>query len=233
MLLPHVYESLAQNGVSINSVNESLAAMSEKINSTDTYVRGIWDSVEGQKSAIAAIVTGSSPSDVSDDVKMAIMDVSSSVEEVRTGMRNLKAAQDESKNTLKTSLDSAIYGLKQDNREIVEFMQRMNTNIVSATNDPDKARREEEAKIRDEELKRSLDERFKAQEDFVHKESVKVYRNVQAVINEKTDRQTDGIDSIIKKNTAQMNQVKVIAIIAAALSGIDIVLQVLKMFGVI
>ncbi len=159
-----------------------------------------------------------------------------SIDELKESIRTLKAGQDESKNSLKTSFDSAIYGLKQDNREIVEFMQRMNSNIVAKNDDSDKEQREQEALEREQENKKAFEERIKTNEDFMHRESVKVYRNVQAVINEKIDIQTEALEMKVKKNAALMNQVKILAIFAVILGGVDmagIIAIILKLFGVL
>ena len=184
-----------------------------------------------------ALQLQSAPQDSSslsaEELKAPLIDILTGTEEVRTAVRNLKNANDDTKSTLKTSLDSAIYGLKQDNKEIVEFMQRMNANILAKPVDPDAERKEEEAKKRDEEQRQAFEERIKLAEDFMHKESVKVYRNVQAVINEKTDRQTDGLDGRVKESTSKIGQVKTIAIIAAGLSGVSVVLQVLSILGIL
>lgn len=228
----------------IESINNSLEEKSatvftvindinEKNTEIDTYVKGIWDSVEAQKGALQSIIDKPAGGRESDEMRAAVAEIASSVEEIRTGLRSVQNVQSESKDTLKTSLDSAIYGLKQDNREIVEFVQRMNTNLMASVNDPDKDKKEEEAVAKEEARKQEIEERFKQTEDFMHKESVKVYRNVQAVVNEKMDRHADNVELGNKQLVAQVAQVKTVAVIAALLSGIDIIINVLKIFGII
>lgn len=228
----------------IESINNSLEEKSatvftvindinEKNTEIDTYVKGIWDSVEAQKGTLQSIIDKPAGGRESDEMRAAVAEIASSVEEIRTGLRSVQNVQSESKDTLKTSLDSAIYGLKQDNREIVEFVQRMNTNLMASVNDPDKDKKEEEAVAKEEARKQEIEERFKQTEDFMHKESVKVYRNVQAVVNEKMDRHADNVELGNKQLVAQVAQVKTVAVIAALLSGIDIIINVLKIFGII
>ena len=228
----------------IESINKSLEEKSatvftvindinEKNTEIDTYVKGIWDSVEAQKGALQSIIDKPAGGRESDEMRAAVAEIASSVEEIRTGLRSVQNVQSESKDTLKTSLDSAIYGLKQDNREIVEFVQSMNTNLMASVNDPDKDKKEEEAVAKEEARKQEIEERFKQTEDFMHKESVKVYRNVQAVVNEKMDRHADNVELGNKQLVAQVAQVKTVAVIAALLSGIDIIINVLKIFGII
>lgn len=81
-----------------------------------------------------------------------------------------------------------------------------------------------------------LDEVQKHIEDYVHKEDVKVYRNVQAVINEQLSVKVrdlndhmDQIEKAVKKN----NGTKGLVVLAVILSGASVVMQVLSMLGVL
>lgn len=81
-----------------------------------------------------------------------------------------------------------------------------------------------------------LDEVQKHIEDYVHKEDVKVYRNVQAVINEQLSVKVrdlndhmDQIEKAVKKN----NGTKGLVVLAVLLSGASVVMQVLSMLGVL
>ena len=206
-----------------------LSGVLEKEGIIESYVKGLWDSIEAIK---ASLGENAGRGGESEELRAAVVEIVTSVDDLQTSVRNLRAAQDETRNTLKTSLDSAIYGLKQDNREIVEFLQRMNSNILAPRVDPEKEKKEEEAKQKEEDAKKLFEDRMKANEDFMHKESVKVYRNVQAVLNEKTDRQTDGIEIRLKELEAKVSTVKVLGIVAVILGGADIVLQVLKILGI-
>lgn len=213
---------------SLENANNSVSFDEESKN----YITNIWNSVEATRNAVAAM-DNKAEDDSSSDTKAAMVELTADAIEIKTSLKNLKSSSEENKNALKASLDSAIYGLKQDNKEIVEFIQRMNSNITAKQNDPEIERKEEEARQREEENKKAIEERFKMTEDFMHKESVKVYRNVQAVINEKQDQQTAGLEAKVKTNTAGIGQVKVIAIVAAALSGLSLVAQVLSIFGIL
>ena len=217
------------------TIDSTVASVKEKTDTIDTYVRGLWESVEATKSALLKLseknAENAEPGQEVDNE--ALNSAIASIDELKESIRSLKAGQDESKNSLKTSFDSAIYGLKQDNREIVEFMQRMNSNIVAKNDDSDREQKEQEALEREQENKKAFEERIKTNEDFMHKESVKVYRNVQAVINEKIDIQTESLEMKVKKNASLIGQVKVVAVISAILGGINlalIVLQILKIF---
>ena len=233
-----VNDNIANLNADMTATSSAVASVKEKTDTIDTYVRGLFESVEATKSALLKLSEKTAESnDQGQEVDSeALNNAMASIDELKESIRTLKAGQDESKNSLKTSFDSAIYGLKQDNREIVEFMQRMNSNIVAKNDDSDKEQREQEALEREQENKKAFEERIKTNEDFMHRESVKVYRNVQAVINEKIDIQTEALEMKVKKNAALMNQVKILAIFAVILGGVDmagIIAILLKLFGVL
>lgn len=58
------------------------------------------------------------------------------------------------------------------------------------------------------EQKTRLEELFKASDDFNHKESVKVYRNVQAVIEEELPKQTQEIKEAIEESVKNIRPAK-------------------------
>lgn len=236
--LSNIQESVNLTNAGIASQAQNQAQSNEE---TKSYLENILSSIETTRAAVTDLRENPPVSQVpaavtateSEELRQTMAELSASTEEIRTGVRNVKASNDDTKTSLKSALDSAIYGLKQDNREIVEFMQRMNTNIVNRQNDPEAEKKEEEARVKAEEDKKALEERFKMTEDFMHKESVKVYRNVQAVINEKGDRNAGNLEARIKSNTSQIGQVKVIAIIAMLLSAAGVALQVLQILGIL
>ena len=233
-----VNDNIAVLNADVSATSSAVASVKEKTDTIDTYVRGLFESVEATKSALLKLSekTAESSEQGQEVDSEALNNAMASIDELKESIRTLKAGQDESKNSLKTSFDSAIYGLKQDNREIVEFMQRMNSNIVAKNDDSDKEQREQEALEREQENKKAFEERIKTNEDFMHRESVKVYRNVQAVINEKIDIQTEALEMKVKKNAALMNQVKLLAIFGVILGGVDlagIIAILLKLFGVL
>ena len=75
-----------------------------------------------------------------------------------------------------------------------------------------------------------LDEKFRDSDEFVHKESVKVYRNVQAVVIDELKKQTDIIiedsKSINKKSDAKLNIVMALSIVSIIISVLNILLSV-------
>ena len=53
-----------------------------------------------------------------------------------------------------------------------------------------------------EEIKQLLEEKFRQSDDFLHKENVKVYRNVQAALIEELNKQTEELKNSQVQNKA-------------------------------
>ncbi len=219
-----------------------ISGLQETIQGVQTDIReGIGDlytTMNNMQASISSLVeTSAQPNDEhnkqQEELRSGLLDISSAVAEINTGMRNLKTSNDDTKTSLKTTFESGIYGLKQDNREIVEFMQRMNNNLMAKKEDPEKEQKEAEAKEREAENRRILEEHFKALEDFMHKESVKVYRNVQAVVNEKIDRQSLGNEDRNNQMIVRVKGVKTVVVVSIVLSIINIIVTVLNILGII
>lgn len=63
--------------------------------------------------------------------------------------------------------------------------------------------------------------------DYVHKESVKVYRNVQAVVIDEGNKQTDNISLLLNKVTAKNQLMTKLVIASCACSGASLVVAIL------
>ena len=213
-----------------NSISELKTATGEN----RSALEDIFTVLQSTKSEVEEIKAGAATKSNTheEDLVKALNDLLSNHAEVSSNIKNLKAATDENKNTIKSTIDSSIYGLKQDNKEIVEFLQRMNANILKKGEDEEKAaQKEEEAAAKAEEERRQLEERFKATEDFMHKESVKVYRNVQAVINEKNDKQKESVESANLSVEKRVSKVKALVVINMVFTLINLATMILYIFG--
>lgn len=77
-------------------------------------------------------------------------------------------------------------------------------------------------------LREGLDERFKQSDDFLHRENVKVYRNVQAAMTEELNRQTEELKKSQRENRGSRAVLPIsIAILVAVLADIAI-----RLFGI-
>ncbi len=82
-----------------------------------------------------------------------------------------------------------------------------------------------------EELKTELKAEFKTQEENVHKECVKVYRNVQASVAEENEKQTAEIIASQGKLKKKATAALVMGILAMSFAALGVVLSVLDIIG--
>ena len=124
------------------------------------------------------------------------------------------------------------------NQKAVEGAIR-NLEIMLAEKEKDNSQEQDSAKQIKEmivNVRLYLDEVQKHIEDYMHKESVKVYRNVQAATNEQLSMKVrdlnDHMDHI-EKEVQKNKGVKALVIVAVVLSGASFLLQVLQMLGIL
>ncbi|MBE5847527.1 MAG: hypothetical protein E7300_07575 [Lachnospiraceae bacterium] len=104
-------------------------------------------------------------------------------------------------------------------RKLVEQAEQ-NAAAKKETEDP------EEIRKREEELRRQS-------EDFMHKESVKVYRNVQAAVKDELQTQTADLMVAIEDAKAGRAATLVFAILAFLLGAANLTLLLLQMFHIL
>jgi hypothetical protein len=87
--------------------------------------------------------------------------------------------------------------------------------------------------IDSEELKKAIGDKIESSNDFVHRECVKVYRNVQAVIVEENAKQAEAVSEENKAVKSKIGKVMGISVAALVFSIAGVVLQVLSIFNII
>lgn len=143
-----------------------------------------------------------------------------------------------------SELSDKIDGLVGENANKIQGLQEEETKLLSVLRnltDEQKRIREDElarkdaeraenAKIVEEQKQQltDLEECFKQSNDFVHKENVKVYRNVQAVIVDELKNQTEALQSENQKLNKKLNVVLTFSVMAVIFSMAGIVLQILS-----
>lgn len=80
------------------------------------------------------------------------------------------------------------------------------------------------------EIRKLLEEKFTQSDDFMHKENVRVYRNVQAAFVEELNKQTEELKNSqpVNKGSKALLPISILILIGVAA---DIVLQVLSMLN--
>ena len=83
------------------------------------------------------------------------------------------------------------------------------------------------------EIKTNLETQLSGSNEFVHKECVKVYRNVQAVVGEENNKQSENLDFTLKPMSKQIKKLFTISVAALVCSAAGIVLQILSMLKIL
>ena len=78
-----------------------------------------------------------------------------------------------------------------------------------------------------------LEDKFQRSDDFVHKENVKVYRNVQAVVVDELKRYTESAQADKNRLDKRLNLVMTFSILSMVVSTVGIILWALFVFGII
>lgn len=126
-------------------------------------------------------------------------------------------------------------------RELAENAVAKLENAKVDTGEIDRLVQESLAKIKEiqkdeaafSDLQEALGERFSQTEEYVHKENVKVYRNVQAVVTEENGKQNEVLEKAVTALTGKLNVVLGIAIASLVAAGGGIVFQLLAYFHII
>lgn len=83
------------------------------------------------------------------------------------------------------------------------------------------------------EMKTNMETQLNGANEFVHKECVKVYRNVQAVVSDENNKQSENMDFTLKPMTKKINKLFSVSVAALICSLIGIALQVLGILNII
>ncbi|MBE5866666.1 MAG: hypothetical protein E7292_10740 [Lachnospiraceae bacterium] len=132
--------------------------------------------------------------------------VRSSLEDQLDNMRSMVKAQI---NNLKSNQDGQIDGLKG-------ALDKQNETIETTLG----------------EMKENLESQLSGSNDFVHRECVKVYRNVQAAMGEENNKQIENLDYTLRPMSRRIIRTQKLAIAAVILSGISALIQVLGVLGI-
>jgi len=215
-----------------NSVEGMQTAVAEVRNSADE----VKESMEQMRSTVHGVMVST------EDMKI-------STEEIKATTEDLKHSNEDLKSSVKTSVDNALLTIRRENREIADHLEYIRSTVdtiqkPSAEEEIRKAEEEqrklqeeqqrEEARIaREAENKKAIEEMFRQSDDFVHKENVKVYRNVQAVVVDELKNQTEGLTKHNQELYTKMKSTKTLVYIAIALGVLNILLTVLSIFGIV
>ena len=239
------------------SVNNTLLVpvgeMKQEVSGSVADIKQIAEDFKGSADDIryASDLVRSSADDLknsADAMNSSIEGIISSSEEIKNTTAELKNSNDELKTSVKTSVDNALLAIRRENREIADHLEYIRSGIEKInrpSEEEEMLKREEEERklfeeqqkeearlIKEEEDKRALQEMFKQSDDFVHKENVKVYRNVQAVVVDEFKNQTEGLTKHNRELYAKLKSTKIAVTIAIVLGALNLVLSALAVFNI-
>lgn len=146
-----------------------------------------------------------------------------------------------------------IQGMKEDEQRLIAALRDL-TDEQTRNREAELERKEEERIEQErtaEEQKQTdlsaitdlLESKFQKSDDFVHKENVKVYRNVQAVVvdeikrcmesaqKERAELKNELADEMKKELDKKLNKVTIFSVISVAISAVSIALWALLVIG--
>lgn len=151
------------------------------------------------------------------------------LQELREICLENSGTKDEVSELVKMSIDK-ISAIQEGNNteEILRAIRSGNDAVTSKV----RTLNEELKQYLSEELLPLVQKELKGQEESVHRECVKVYRNVQAVVTQENDKQTKLFEENMEKMRKKSTAVLVCGILAMSFAALGLMVSVFDMLGV-
>lgn len=161
-----------------------------------------------------------------------LLEIKSQMEEA---LAALKEQQDRLAGEMKEQQDRLAGEMKEQQAALFEGVKKQQAALAGEMKEQQDTLAEEVKKQPEafsEEIKKQLEEAFRQSEDFFHKESVKVYRNVQAAMTEELGKQTEALSAVQKESGKRQKAMLPLTVVILLLLLADIALQLLQVFHV-
>ena len=168
-----------------------------------------------------------------DQLKSQLREYDECLAQMQQVNKELKAINQEMEKLMSETIAPEVTKLSEEGVAALQKLQQENTEKLEALGQQYTAKLEELQQSTEvlDELQKHVDEKLSTTEENVHKECVKVYRNVQAV--EENEKQTEAIAAKVKENLGgKLNGVLGVSIAAVVLTVADIVLHVLSILHI-
>ena len=170
-----------------------------------------------------------------DQLKSQLREYDECLAQMQQVNKELKAINQEMEKLMSETIAPEVTKLSEEGVVVLQKLQQENTEKLEALGQQYTAKLEELQQSTEvlDELQKHVDEKLSTTEENVHKECVKVYRNVQAVVVEENEKQTEAIAAKVKENLgSKLNGVLGVSIAAVVLTVADIVLHVLSILHI-
>ncbi len=218
--------------------------ISGQMQEMQTNMSGLmYDQMQSVQSGIVAQMQNmqGSQGDVTGQLQ-GIQDVQGQLnEKMLSQMQDLQTIQD-SQEKLSIQITGQLHAVQD---KLLSQMKAERTLIMSSQEEGGKFSEEQLAVLKEqadalqESIKGQIESPLAAQKeqivDYVHKENVKVYRNVQAVVIDEANKQNESISSMLNKVTAKNQLMMRLVIASLACSGLSlaaVVVLILRSFGI-
>ena len=169
-----------------------------------------------------------------DQLKNQLREYDECLAQMQQANKELRAVNHAMETLMSETIAPEVTKLSEEGVAALQKLQQENTEKLEALGQQYTAKLEELQQSTEvlDELQKHVDEKLSTTEENVHKECVKVYRNVQAVVVEENEKQTEAIAAKVKENLGgKLNGVLGVSI-AAVLTVADIVLHVLSILHI-
>ena len=170
-----------------------------------------------------------------DQLKSQLREYDECLAQMQQVNKELKAINQEMEKLMSETIAPEVTKLSEEGVAALQKLQQENTEKLEALGQQYTAKLEELQQSTEvlDELQKHVDEKLSTTEENVHKECVKVYRNVQAVVVEENEKQTEAIAAKVKENLGgKLNGVLGVSIAAVVLTVADIVLPYIYRKGI-
>lgn len=216
----------------LSGVDDKLADMSDRLSGVDDKFTGVGDRL----SAVDEKLTGVD-GQISAAVEKILAENTQGLEQLSGNMTDHAVRQHNLLQDMAVNTENALQDLTRTTEDALQNLQmkmeqqkpaeNANAELVEATG---------QIKEMIVNIRLYLDDVQKHIEDYVHKEDVKVYRNVQAVLMEQLSNKTrdlnDHMDSL-EKSVQKSKGTKPLLVFAILLSAASLTIQILQMLGIL
>ena len=166
-----------------------------------------------------------------DQLKSQLREYDECLAQMQQVNQELKAINHEMEKLMSETIVPEVTRISEESVTVIRKLQQENAEKLQELEQQYTAKLEEIQQSTDalDELRKHLDEKLDAGDESVHKECVKVYRNVQAAVVEENEKQTEEIATKIQGSlSGKLNGLLGVSIAALVVTVADIVLHVLS-----
>lgn len=161
---------------------------------------------------------------------------------LRDGMQKMEAFQNETGEQMQKQAEQFLSQSEKQAGELLTQSEKHAKELLTRSEKQSEELKEQKAQQAKElqeqmedllaRMKKQMEESFGQSDEFFHKESVKVYRNVQAAMGEELGKQTDVLLAGQKESAKKQKALLPVSIVTMILLAIDVALHIVTFFNI-